>query len=192
MFAKNQSSPIVEWLKALCRYAQKESTGQKVGVIGMCLTGGFVLSLMADDSVIGAVSSQPSLPLRFSQAQKESLGISPEELATAKTRTRDGVRILALRFSLDATSPPEKFIKLQQEFGPTTEIIEDSPQLCWKRNQALETIEINSQPNNPYNIPQNSHAVLTLGYEASPEHPTNRVYQRVVEFLQEQFTLNQK
>ena len=45
---------------------------------------------------------------------------------------------------------------------------------------------INSQPGNPYNIAQSSHAVLTLGYREQ-NHPANRVYQRVVEFLEEQF-----
>ena len=55
-------------------------------------------------------------------------------------------------------------------------------ELCWKRGTALETIEINSQPGNPYNIAGNSHAVLTLGYREQ-DHPANRVYQRVVEFL---------
>ena len=52
---------------------------------------------------------------------------------------------------------------------------------------ALETMEINSKPNNPYNIPHSSHAILTLGYSSESGHPANRVYRRVIEFLQEQF-----
>ncbi len=190
LLAKNQSSPIADWLKALCRQAKVECGGNGVGVIGMCLTGGFVLSLMADDSVIGAVASQPSLPLRISQDRKESLGVSPQDLAAAKNRAENGARILALRFSEDATSPPEKFIRLQQEFGQTTETLEDSNQLCWKQNRFLETIEINSKANNPYQIPSSSHAVLTLGYDRDPKHPTNRVFCRVVKFLKEQFSLD--
>ena len=39
-FAKNQSSPITEWLKELCQEAKKECGGKGVGVIGICLTGG--------------------------------------------------------------------------------------------------------------------------------------------------------
>ena len=185
-FAKNQSSPITDWLKELCRHAKQECNGKGVGVIGMCLTGGFVLSLMADDSVIAPIASQPSLPFGITSAHKLALGISAEDLAIAKERANNGVPILALRFSEDSISPPEKFITLRQEFGGASEAIENSPELCWKRGISLETMEINSQPNNPFNIAQNSHAVLTLGYREQ-EHPANRVYQRVVEFLREQF-----
>lgn len=184
-FAQNKSSPITNWLKALSRHAKQECGGNGVGVIGMCLTGGFVLSLMADDSVIAPVASQPSLPFGITSAHKAALGISPEELEVAKQRANNGVPLLALRFSEDKISPPEKFKTLRKEFGEETEVIEDSAELCWKRGVALETMEINSRPDNLYEIPENSHAVLTLGYSAREGHPVNRVYRRVVEFLKE-------
>ena len=185
-FAKNKSSPITKWLKALCRQAKQECGGKGVGVIGMCLTGGFVLSLMADENVIAPVASQPSLPFGITSSHKAALGVSPEELAVAKERANNGVPILALRFSEDKTSPQEKVMRLRQEFGEETEIIEDSTELCWKRGAALETIEINSKPGNPYKIAQSSHAVLTLGYNNEADYPANRVYRRLVEFLEGQ------
>ena len=191
-FAKNKSSPITDWLKALCRQAKQECGGKGVGVIGMCLTGGFVLSLMADDSVIASVVSQPSLPFGITSAHKAALGVSPEELEVAKERASQGVPILALRFSEDKVSPPEKFMTLRQEFGEEKEEIENSDELCWKRGAALETMEINSQSGNPANIPQSSHAVLILGFSSMAEYPTNRVYRRVVEFLDEQFAKHQQ
>ena len=186
-FAKNKSSPVTDWLKALCRQAKQECGGEGVGVIGMCLTGGFALSLMADDSVIAPVASQPSLPFGITSAHKKALGISPDDLNEAKERAKNGVPILALRFSEDKISPSEKFVTLRQVFGEETEVIEENEGLCWKRGSVLETIEVNSKPNNPYKIEQISHAVLTLGYNSDSEHPTNRVYQRVVDFLMEQF-----
>ena len=186
-FARNKSSPITDWLKELCRHAKQECGGKGVGVIGMCLTGGFVLSLMADDSVIAPVASQPSLPFTITPAHQSALGVSPEDLALAKERANNGVPILALRFSEDKISSLERFVTLRQEFGEEMEVIEDSAELCWKRGSALETIEINSKSGNPYNIPQSSHAILTLGYSSESGHPANRVYQRVIEFLQEQF-----
>jgi dienelactone hydrolase len=184
-FAKHRSSPITDWLRALCRKAHQDCGSKGVGVIGMCLTGGFVLSLMADDSVIAPVISQPALPFGLTASHKAALGISPEDLEVTKSRAKKGVPLLALRYSEDAISPPEKFKTLRHEFGDTSEIIENSPELCWKRGTALETIEINSKPNNPFDIPQNSHAVLSLGYRGT-NHPGNRVFQRVIEFLQDQ------
>jgi dienelactone hydrolase len=186
-FARNQSSPITDWLKALCRKAQQDTGGKGVGVIGMCLTGGFVLSLMADESVIAPVASQPSLPFGITSAQKASLGISPEALQSAKQRASQGVPVLALRFSEDKISPPQKLTTLRDEFALENEIIEDNTELCWKRGTSLETIEINSKPDNPYQISQNAHATLTLEYNQDSDHPTHRVYRRVVEFLKEQF-----
>jgi dienelactone hydrolase len=73
-FAKHQSSPITDWLRDLCRYAHQVRGDRGVGVIGMCLTGGFVLSLMADTSVIAPVASQPSLPFGLTAAPPGSTG----------------------------------------------------------------------------------------------------------------------
>jgi hypothetical protein len=70
-------------------------------------------------------------------------------------------------------------------------VIEDSADLCWRRGKALETIEINSRPTNPFGIPHSSHAVLTLGLREKG-HPTDRVLQRVIEFMQEQFSKRKK
>lgn len=186
-FAKQQSSPITNWLRALCQRAHQECGDRGVGVIGMCLTGGFVLSLMADESVIAPVASQPSLPFGTTASHKAALGVSPNDLENARVRADQGVPLLALRFSEDKISPPEKFTTLRQEFGDTPEVVEDSTELCWRRGNVLETIEINSRPDNPYNISQWSHAVLTLGFRAQG-HPANRVFQRVIDFLQEQFS----
>jgi dienelactone hydrolase len=185
-FAKHRSSPITDWLRALSRQAHLECGGKGVGVIGMCLTGSFVLSLMADESVIAPVMSQPALPFGVTAAHKAALGISPQDLEVAKTRTQQGIPLLALRFSEDKICPPDKFVTLRQEFGNTFEVLEDTPELCWRRGTALETMEINSNKGNPFNIPQNSHPALTLGYRGT-DHPANRVFQRVIEFLQAQF-----
>jgi dienelactone hydrolase len=189
--AKHRSSPITHWLRELCRSARDECGGPGVGVIGMCLTGGFVLSLMADDSVIAPVASQPSLPFGFTNSSKKALGVSPQDLKAAKDRANEGVPLLALRFSEDRISPPEKLMTLRQEFGDTPELIEDSTDLCWRRGKVLETIEINSKPDNPFGISRLSHAILTLEFREKG-HPTNRVFQRVIEFIQEQFSRQEK
>jgi dienelactone hydrolase len=183
-FAKHESSPITNWLRDLCRKVHQDCDDRGVGVIGMCLTGGFVLSLMADESVIAPVISQPSLPLGITPAHKAALGVSEPELN--KARSRD-VPLLALRFSDDKTSPRQRWETLQQKFGGTSEVIREDTALCWKRGNRLETIEISSQPGNPFGIDKNAHAILTLEYRDEADHPTHVAFQRVVEFLQEQF-----
>src|SRR5689334_13842345 len=51
VLASRQSSPICDWLRALCRHVHAELGGRGVGALGMCLTGNFALSLMVDDAV---------------------------------------------------------------------------------------------------------------------------------------------
>ena len=82
LFQENRSSPIVDWLKALCLDAKISGASIGVGVIGMCLTGNFAMSLMADDSVLAAVASQPSMP--FGRAG--ALHMSEDEIDALKTR----------------------------------------------------------------------------------------------------------
>ena len=108
------SSPIANKLRALCQVAHKECGGPGVGVIGMCLTGGFTLTLMLEPSVIAPVLSQPSLPLpilgRYSpRCLKSSLGTDPDSLVKAAERNID---VLGLRFSEDWRCPPERFDSL--------------------------------------------------------------------------------
>ena len=63
LFEKNGTSPVVDWLRALCNDLCQLHGLRGVGVIGMCLTGNFAISMMADDRVLAGVASQPSMPL---------------------------------------------------------------------------------------------------------------------------------
>ena len=71
VLAVRQSSPITNWLRALCRSLHAELGGKGVGAIGMCLTGNFALALMVDSAVMAPVLSQPSLPFPFGKARRE-------------------------------------------------------------------------------------------------------------------------
>jgi len=184
-FAKHQSSPITQWLKALCRKAHQDCGGPGVGVIGMCLTGGFVLSLMADASVLAPVASQPSLPISITGGHRAALGVSQDDLEAAKARADAGVPLLAIRFSEDSTSPKERFDTLRQTFGGTPEVVRDDDVMCWKRGKTLETIEINSAPGNPFGISPRAHPALTLELRQAG-HPTRGAFERVLGFMQEQ------
>lgn len=114
LFRANRSSPIVDWLKPLAHQAHAECGGPGVGVIGMCLTGGFALSMAVDPVVLAPAMSQPGMPPRAPAA----LDISPADLATVKMRTEDeGLEIRGYRFAGDPLSKPEKFATLQTVFG---------------------------------------------------------------------------
>ena len=58
VLASDQSSPIVDWLRALARAAHAECGGRGVGAIGMCFTGNFALAMMLDAPVLAPVLSQ--------------------------------------------------------------------------------------------------------------------------------------
>lgn len=113
LFARGRSSPIVDWLRALCRDVSERADGARVGVIGMCLTGNFALSLVADPSVGAAVASQPAMPL----IAPRSLHLSRDELqASCAALDRQGP-MLALRLSGDPLCPRAKFDAIDEAFN---------------------------------------------------------------------------
>ncbi len=57
LLARRGSSPITDWLRALCRHAHARCGGPGVGALGMCVTGNFALALMVDESVMAPVLS---------------------------------------------------------------------------------------------------------------------------------------
>ena len=114
LFRANRSSPIVDWLKPLAHQAHAECGGPGVGVIGMCLTGGFALSMAVDPVVLAPALSQPGMPVNAPAA----LDISADDLATVKRRTvEEGLEIRGYRFAGDTLSKPEKFDTLRNTFG---------------------------------------------------------------------------
>jgi dienelactone hydrolase len=117
LFAANKTSPLVDWSKDLCRKLKADSGAPGVGVIGMCLTGGFALALVADESVLAPVVAQPSLPVFV---HKEALGMSPEDAAAVKARTaRLGAScVLALRYAGDRMAPAERIESIRTLIGP--------------------------------------------------------------------------
>ncbi|MEL6672485.1 MAG: dienelactone hydrolase family protein [Bacteroidota bacterium] len=83
LFARNRRSPIVDWLAALCEDLKQTYQVPGVAVIGMCLTGNFAVSLMADEAVLAGFASQPS---GFPLDSGKKLPFSPEELAAIKQK----------------------------------------------------------------------------------------------------------
>ena len=119
LFQTNKSSPVVDWLKALCRDLRDNHDATAIGVIGMCLTGNFAISLMADESVLAGVASQPSLPL-FRQSE---LHMSDEEIHTVCQRLDDHGPMMALRFEGDTICTADKFKAIDSTFNDNNERI---------------------------------------------------------------------
>lgn len=166
LFAAHRSSPMCDWLRALCRHVHAELGGRGVGAVGMCITGNFALALMADAPVMAPVLSQPSLPVGLGKRHRFGLHVSPEELAAAKKRAAEGVGVLGLRFTHDPLCPDERFQCLREEFGP-----------------AFEGIEIDSSPGNPHGHPRTAHSVLTGDLIDEEGQPTRAALERVLQFL---------
>lgn len=169
VLAANQSSPITDYLRALCRHAHSECGGPGVGALGMCLTGNFALSLMVEPCVMAPVLSQPSLPFGITKNHRSGLHISPQDLECVKQRlTKEDKKVLALRFSHDAGCTGARFKKLHQELGDN-----------------VETIVIDSAPGNEFRIPRYAHSVLTNDLVDEAGHPTVAARDRVLSFFAE-------
>jgi dienelactone hydrolase len=169
VLASNESSPIVDWLRALARFAYAECGGRGVGAIGMCFTGNFALAMMLNAPVLAPVLTQPSLPFAVTKSRRSALHVSPEELRAAHEKIDNhGARILALRFIQDPMCPGERFERLRQEFG-----------------SAVETIEIDEAHANPRG-PKPAHSVLTNHLIDEVGQPTREALDRTLAFLKEQ------
>ena len=120
LFTGGKSSPVTDWLRALCARVSHDNNDSKIGVIGMCLTGSFVLACVAVPSVAAGVMSQPALPLHipFCKDNGAQIGASPQEMATAAALQTP---LLALRFKADNLCPQKRFDALEVGLGR-----------CWK------------------------------------------------------------
>jgi dienelactone hydrolase len=165
-WAAGRTSPVTEWLRALGRHELTQCGGPGVGAVGMCMTGGFALAMMVDDSVLAPVLSQPSLPFPVSKRHRRDLGISAADLEVVRERASAGVELLGLRFTGDIACPPERFARLREELG-----------------DAFVGVEIDSSPGNPHGIRKRAHSVLTEDFVDEPGHPTRDALDRVLEFL---------
>lgn len=156
LFAKNQSSPIVDWLKALCKKVKEEEQVKGVATIGMCLTGNFAISLMADESVIASFASQPSLPLLGNKA----LHMSEEEVEKIKTRLDDLPPMYCGRFEKDWICKAQKFDAINQIFN----------------TDKKERIKLHT-------LPGKAHSILTLDFVDEEGHPTQKALKEIIEYF---------
>ncbi len=143
LFSANASSPIVDWLKALCIKVKADNGVKGVATIGMCLTGTFALALMADDSVLASYASQPALPI-FNQ---KGLHLSEEEIDRIKLKLDDLEPMHCARFKKDKLCTKAKFEAIDLHF-----------------NQDKQRVKL-------HEIPGKGHSVFTLDFDKGNGQP---------------------
>lgn len=155
LFQKGASSPIVDWLRALCQHLRSTYEVEGVAVIGMCLTGNFAISLMADDAVLAGVSSQPSLPFNGST----DLHLSAQDITQIRQRLDEHGPMLAYRFEGDVLCQAKKFNRINEVF-----------------NDDRERVRLKT-------LPGKGHAVLTLDFVNEKGHPTRQALDEVLAYF---------
>lgn len=161
VLAANRSSPIVDWLRLLCRDVRQSRGVRGVGVIGMCLTGNFAISLIAEDSVLASVASQPAMPF-FRQG---ALHMSAEDVADARRALDEKGPMQLLRFEDDPLCTSEK-----------SECI----------HKALN--DHGSKRVDEITLPGKGHSVLTLDFVDEEGHPTRAALDKVLVYFKRQLT----
>ena len=166
VLALHRTSPVTTWLRALARSEHERCGGPGVGVVGMCLTGGFALAMMVDDVVVAPVLSQPSLPFPVNRAHRQALGISDDDVDRVVERVAAGVCVLGLRFTGDVTSPPERFATLRELLG-----------------DGFVGVELDSSAGNPHGHRRGAHSVLTEDLDDRPGTPTREALDQVLDLF---------
>lgn len=169
-FALGKEAPIANWLRALARHAHDNCGGSGVGAVGMCFSGGFALAMMADESVIAPVLSQPSMPFPLSNKLKNDIDVNRADIPGIKERMeKHDICLLGLRFSNDPMVPNSRFRFLKDTFG-----------------ERFEAVNIDSSKGNSHAIKPIAHSVLAKDFVDQKDHPTYQALQKVLTLFEKQ------
>ncbi len=116
MFALGRTSAVAIWLRSLARELHAQLGGPGVGAVGMCLTGGFALAMLADAPIAAPVLAQPATPAPVGGARRADLGISRADLESVKAKAAEGCQVLGLRYQRDP-AVGTRFDTLRRELG---------------------------------------------------------------------------
>ena len=165
ILSANKSSPVTDWLRALARLAHQECGGSGVGAIGMCVTGGFALSMALDPVVLAPVLAQPGVPALSSAA----LDIAPRDLEKVVARTHEGLKLRGYRFAGDELCKAPRFSTLRRAFG-----------------EAFSGTELPGNAGNPAGMKARGkppHSVFTGDLIDAPGQPTRAAVDEVIAFF---------
>lgn len=163
----NRSSPVTDWLRALARLAHQECGGAGVGAIGMCVTGGFALSMALDPVVLAPVLAQPAVPALSPAA----LDMTAADVEQVKARARNGLKLRGYRFAGDELCKAPRFATLRRTFG-----------------DAFAGTELPDGAGNPKGFLARGkppHSVFTGDLIDAPGEPTRAAVDEVIAFFRE-------
>jgi len=139
---KDETSPIITSLRALRDEIHNRHPSQKMGVIGMCMSGNLPPAFLDRSYVKAVVMSQPELPT-FGKGKESKIALSGSDIKAARD---SHVPMLAFHFATDTLSPEPRRLKFIQTFG--------------------DQIDFRTLP-----IDHPAHAVLTTELFDAPNHP---------------------
>ncbi len=116
LFTTGATTPLAGWLRDLARTLHAECGGPGVGVLGMCLTGGFALAAMLDPAVVAPVLAQPAVPVPLGPVPAADVGLDPGDLDRVIERVAAGCPVLGVRYTADR-STGTRFETLRQRLG---------------------------------------------------------------------------
>jgi hypothetical protein len=119
--ARRADRPLTRWLRALAT-REALASGRQVGIVGMCLTGGFALAAAVDTAIGAAVASQPSVPFCYGDGTID-LAMSADTLDELAARAEAGFCVRALRFSRDMVSRRQR-LRFIGEALPNSVVVE--------------------------------------------------------------------
>ncbi|MEU9456251.1 dienelactone hydrolase family protein [Streptomyces sp. NPDC048277] len=176
VFAGGGTSPVVDWLRALARQAHDECGGPGAGVVGMCFTGNFALTMTLEPSVIAPVVNHPSLPLD----DPAGLELSPADAAAIQERfERDDLRALGYRFDNDRWCTGQRFAAYAALLGRRFD------------GRVVSGAAANTAPP-PFfrDIVGTPHSVVTAHLVDEEGHPTIRARDEIITFLQSRLAVD--
>ena len=106
MFAVGRTSPVATWLRSLARELHAQLGGPGVGAVGMCLTGGFALAMLADSPVAAPVLAQPAMPVRWEKHAGPTWGSAAPISTRSRPRSPTGVKCSACATNATRRSAP--------------------------------------------------------------------------------------
>lgn len=168
-FAGGGTSPVTAWLRGLARQAHAECGGPGVGVIGLCFTGNFALTMALEPAVVAPVVNHPSLPLD----DPAGLELGDEDARAISDRVkRDGLKVLAYRFDNDRWCTGQRFAAYQALLGDAFD------------GRVLPGGTANTNPP-PFfrDTVGTPHSVVTAHLVDEDGHPTVRARDEILAFL---------